>query len=59
MAITAHRKLGNKVTRAAIRRAVASSTAIETDQSVKVLERKLKSGRRQGCRVTLAVAKAR
>lgn len=59
MAITPHRKSGNKVTRSAIRRAVASSTAIETDQSVKVLERKLKGGRRQGRRVTLAVAKAR
>lgn len=39
-------------------RAVASSTAIETGQSVELLEKKLKSGiRRQGHRVKLAVSK--
>lgn len=47
-----------KVSRSAICRAVASSTAIETGQSVELLERKLKSGiRRQGHRVKLAVPK--
>jgi hypothetical protein len=50
-------KTSVKVTRSAIRRAVASSTAIETGQSVEVLERKLKSGRRDP-RARLAVAKA-
>lgn len=59
MSSISHRKSGVKVTRSAIRRAVASSTAIETGQSVKVLERKLKSGHRQGRRVSLAVAKTR
>ena len=58
MATTAHRKPAVKVTRSAIRRAVASSTAIETGQSIQVLERKLKSGH-QRRRVTLAVAKGR
>lgn len=54
-----HRKSDVKVTLRAIRRAVASSTAIETGQSVKVLEGKLESGQRQERRVGLATAKAR
>jgi hypothetical protein len=49
-----------KVSRSEIRRAVASSTAIETGQSVDSLERKLKNGvRRQGRQVKLAVRKTR
>jgi len=59
MATSPHRKSDKKVSRTAIRRAVASSTAIETGQSVKVLERKLKNGQRRGRRVTLAAAKTR
>lgn len=59
MPSTSHRKSGSKVSRSAIRRAVASSTAIETGQSVKVLELKLKGGKRHGRRVALAVAKTR
>lgn len=59
MTSISHRKSGVKVTRSEIRRAVASSTAIETGQSVKVLERKLKNGQHRGHRVTLAAAKTR
>jgi len=46
-----------KVSRSAIRRSVASSTAIETGQSISVLERKLKS-KKNIRRVALAAAKA-
>jgi len=48
-----------KISRSAIRRSVASSTAIETGQSISVLERKLKLKRTSsGWRVTLSLAKA-
>ena len=59
MASITHRKSGVKVTRSSIRRAVASSTAIETGQDVKVLEQKLKRGKPRIRRVSLAAAKAR
>lgn len=59
MASIPHQKSRVKATRSEIRRAVASSTAIETGQSVKVLERKLKNGQLRGRRVTLAAAKTR
>jgi len=53
------RQISIKASRVAIRRAVASSTAIETGQSISVLERKLKLKRTSsGRRVTLALAKA-
>jgi len=42
--------------RRAIRRSVASSTAIETGQSIKVLEQQLKRGPRQAHRVELAAS---
>ncbi|MDT8321307.1 MAG: hypothetical protein RQ826_12350 [Xanthomonadales bacterium] len=54
MASSLQQKTAVKVTRSAIRRAVASSTAIETGQSIKVLEQKLKRGLRQVRRVKLA-----
>lgn len=48
---------GRKIpSRRAIRRSVASSTAIETGQSIKVLEQQLERGRRQGRRAKLAAA---
>ena len=60
MASSAPTKPAPKVTRAAIRRAVASSTAIETGQNIEQLERKLKSGSvRQGQPVRLATGKTR
>lgn len=59
MTSTPQRKPAVRMTRSEIRRAVASSTAIETGQSVKLLERKLKSGHRRGRRVSLAAAKTR
>ena len=59
MGSISHRKSSVKVTRSKIRRAVASSTAIETGQSVSVLERKLKAGQSRRRRVTLAAAKIR
>jgi hypothetical protein len=46
-----------KVSRSAIRRSVASSTAIETGQSIPVLELKLKR-KKKSRQVTLAPAKA-
>jgi len=59
MASISHRKSGVKLTRSSIRRAVASSTAIETGQSVKELERKLKHGKTRIRRVSLAAVKVR
>lgn len=59
MASISHRKSGVKLTRSSIRRAVASSTAIETGQSVKELERKLKHVKPRTRRVSLAAAKVR
>lgn len=44
MASSVLTKPATKVTSAAIRRAVASSTAIETGQSIEQLERKLQKG---------------
>lgn len=58
MASNLQQKPDSKVSRAAIRRAVASSTAIETGQSVKVLEQKLKREARQGRRVKLAMKRS-
>ncbi len=46
-----------KISRSAIRRSVASSTAIETGQSIAVLERKLEN-KKNIRRVALAAAKA-
>jgi len=57
MASSLQQKPDVKVSRSAIRRAVASSTAIETGQSVKVLERQLKRVPRQGRRVKLAASR--
>jgi len=59
MASSMQRKTGVKVTQSAIRRAVASSTAIETGQSVKVLEQRLKREARQVRRVKLAGSSTR
>lgn len=53
MASSLQQKPDLKVSRSAIRRAVASSTAIETGQSIKVLEQQLKRGARLGHRVKL------
>jgi len=47
-------KTAVKVARSAIRRAVASSTAIETGQNIKVLEQQLKHRPNRRRRVTLA-----
>jgi len=45
MAAPRQRKLQNKPTRKQIRRAVATSTAIETRQSVAAIEKQLKAPR--------------
>ena len=47
MSATNQPKLQNKPTREQIRRAVASSTAIETRQSVAAIEKQLKAPRSQ------------
>jgi len=54
MASSLQQKPDVKVSRSAIRRAVASSTAIESGQSVDVLEQQLKRGASQRRRVKLA-----
>jgi len=54
MTVTRQRKLQNKPTRKQIRRAVATSTAIETGQSIKVLEQQLKHRPKRKRRVKLA-----
>lgn len=48
-----------KVSKATIRRSVASSTAIETGKSVKALEKKLRTKKSALRRITLAAGKTR
>ena len=54
MATTTKRKNRCDVTRASIRRSVASSTAIETGESIPALETKLKRNRKKYSHITLA-----
>lgn len=54
MATAARRKNRRDVTHASIRRSVASSTAIETGESIQALETKLKRKRKKYSHITLA-----
>lgn len=58
MKIVAEPKSGKRATREQIRRAVATSTAIETRQSVSDLEEKLNSGRNRFPNARLAKLKS-
>jgi len=59
MATNQTQKLKKRVSRSAIRRAVASSTAIETGQSVTALEKKLRTGLSRHHHLKLATTRSR
>ena len=59
MSIKAPQQHSRRISHAAIRRTVASSTAIETGQSVEQLELKLRSGAKAQATAHVGLAKPR